>query len=289
MKKSIFIILLALAQTNIVLSQCEMNSDRENKKTYSVMITKGYSMKDGLEVLDFIQTSKYNQQGRETSYIFQHVTTDFKKTNNTLYYDSKGNLIREIRRNPKGEISDSILYKYDSNGNNIESAMWRKGSFDSYEVYQYDENCNLISDIAYTYDSSLWFHYTYTYDSNNNILTFTDVSHSGETESYERDSTGNILKHTLTDKEGNILFVKTSEIHVDKRGNITLVIWYNETGQIVGRDIYIYKKNVLMESKKYEGENLKSMSVYDKHGNIILEETYHEGEPTYKFTYEYVY
>lgn len=289
MQQGLFFLIFTVSVFFTASAQCEKRNELTDKEKYSVKVTTGYSYEDGVEKIDHIRTSKFDQNGRETSYIFQHVTDNLKKTNNTNYYDSNGNLVRQIRRNYKGEISDSLHYKYDENGNMIESAMWRGGSFDSYDVYGYDENCNMTSYIAYQFDSSLWFHYTYAYDSNNNLMSFTDVSHSGETEFYERDSSGNILSHTRMDKEGQVLMKKTTETEFDKNGRVILVIWKDESGKVTGKEVYTYKKVNLSELKIYEGDTLISYEVYDKRGNLILEETYTGGVLTWKTTQEFVY
>lgn len=269
--------------------QCEKPNELPLKERYTKKITTGYSYENGVEKIVHIQTSSYDKKGLERSYIFQHTTDDLKKTQNTNYFDSNGNLIRQIRRNPEGNISDSLLYKYDDRGNNIDLAMWRGASFDSYSVFTYDENCNQTAYIAYQYDSTLWFHYAQEYDENNNLISFTDVSHTGETEKYERDSNGEILSVTVTDKEGNILSKRKSETQRDKKGNPILILWKDETDQLVGKEEHTYKKGVLVESKSYEGDELTSHKLYDKRGNLVFSMTYSGGNPKWKTTFEYEY
>ncbi len=68
-------------------------------------------------------------------------------------------------------LEGKYIYKYDSNGNQIEWSMYNSdGSLESKTIYKYDSNGNIIEESGYYSDGSLLLKSIYKYDSKNRII-----------------------------------------------------------------------------------------------------------------------
>jgi len=172
------------------------------------------------------------------------------------------------------QLSDS---QYSRNGKNNDCNMQTKdevffvdgGTVDRRYTYTYDTNGNVLTEeVDYDADGTVdklnsW---TYTYDSDGNMLS--------EERDYGADGTG-AERHTYTyDANGNILI---EEVSGGGLGNQRYTYTYDSDG------------NMLTEELEDEGNDWRYTYTYDTNGNMLSEERDYGADGTVDERYTYTY
>ncbi|WP_299316035.1 hypothetical protein [uncultured Aquimarina sp.] len=122
--------------------------------------------------LSSTQDNEYDSNGNILSVLRTSVTSNraFKTTSK---YNLKNQLIEETDFKPDGSIKDVRTFKYDDNGNEIESDLTKANGNYTKFISEYDKNNNIISQYWYNKDGSQkhWTSFSYEYDENNNWIT----------------------------------------------------------------------------------------------------------------------
>jgi hypothetical protein len=112
-------------------------------------------------------------------------------------YDDKGNLTEEIAYDYRGLFSGRSTFKYDANGNRIESAYY--GPQGLMWVHQYDVKGREIEQARYNGEDSLEFRKVFIRNEKGNIIEKLTYDRNGslkdrELSTYEYDDIGNWVK-----------------------------------------------------------------------------------------------
>ncbi len=128
-----------------------------------------YNSKDELI---YIQRNEYDINGNVILRIGRSPNSD-KVYKTKLVYNSNNEVIKKIKYNPDGTIKDTRTYKYDNNGNEIESELLRSNGNYTKFISEYDKQNNLT--VQNWYDKKgKQKHQTsfkYTYDKQGNWIT----------------------------------------------------------------------------------------------------------------------
>ncbi|PQJ17063.1 hypothetical protein [Nonlabens tegetincola] len=147
------------------------------KKYYTTMIDStgnvtefnSYNSKDELV---YIQLNEYDADGNVTKRISKNPNSD-KVYKTELIYNSDNEVIKQINYNSDGTVKDTRTYKYDHNGNEIESELERANGDYTKFVSEYDNMNNLL--VQNWYDrEGIKKHQTsfiYVYDNQGNWIT----------------------------------------------------------------------------------------------------------------------
>ena len=119
----------------------------------------------------------------------------------TIYkYDSNGNQIEVAKYHSDGSLWDKYAYKYDSRGNMIEEAYYNSDGLLRYkEIVKYDSHGNKIEEVGY----NPRYKHTYKYDSRGNMVEKAHYNSDGALRgkyTYKYDSHGSMIERT--DGEG---------------------------------------------------------------------------------------
>ena len=110
-------------------------------------------------------------------------------------YDSRGNQNKVIWYNTDGTISQLRKEKYDVNNNLVDASVYNSdGSRTLWVTTAYDSTNNKIRFTNYTRGIDI----IYTYDSNNNMISETEDSGTGNTDHYVYDSRNNMIESYTT-------------------------------------------------------------------------------------------
>lgn len=160
----------------------------------------------------------------------------------------------DYEKNPTWEISAQIYYKYNSKNQLIEKTA-PKYYWDNQNryLYEYDQNGKLIREISLHNDEELYDehfeHFDNCYDyflkwhddeslKNLKIVSRKDWPYFYKVCDY-KDEKGNLIKHTETDKEGNIEFEIKN--YYNSKNELIKEERYNEKGELEITHNYIYE------------------------------------------------
>ena len=105
-------------------------------------------------------------------------------------------------------LEGKYIYKYDSNGNQIEWSMYNSdGSFFSKTIYKYDSNGNEIESSRYDSDGSLLWKTISQYDSNGNEIEWSWYNSDGSLEEkniYKYDSKNRTIELIIYEYESRL-------------------------------------------------------------------------------------
>lgn len=124
-------------------------------------------------------------------------------------YDSKGNLTDRIIKDVDGTFRQKYTYKYDENGNNIESIWYYKNDSLISTILRssYDLNGNKIDDRYYGSRGELYDKVTYKYDKNGLVI---------ERDYYEHRTNKFYEKFSrVFDEDGDVVSMKTVKYNTD--------------------------------------------------------------------------
>lgn len=116
-------------------------------------------------------TYKYDNKGREIEKNMCNAKNCYEKILSS--YDSKGNLIKELKYDEKGELYATINYQYDSKNNRTEIAGFGKdGELLQRFTYKYDKQGNETEVTEYDGSNTVIDHktFSYKYDSKGNWI-----------------------------------------------------------------------------------------------------------------------
>jgi hypothetical protein len=142
--------------------QAELDSN-ENIKIYKTF--------DEEKELVSVQEYQYDNNG---SFILISSTTVKTKTFKSVgKYNAKNQLTEMIAYNPDGTIRETRTFKYDGNGNEIESELTRPNGDYTKFVSTYDDQNNILTNFWYDKDGNEKYRnsWNYIYDKNNNWIT----------------------------------------------------------------------------------------------------------------------
>ncbi|MCD6113586.1 MAG: hypothetical protein J7J86_10030 [Bacteroidales bacterium] len=190
-------------------------------------------------------------------------------------YNDKGLLIEEILYDEDDQIIESYFYNRDENGLLINKKIrYIDGSEDT-ELYNYDENDNLVEKILSDSDDYIERKEIFKY-SDNKMISKEEYDEDNKlvskiTNVYDED--GRLIETTMWDEEqGNIKLVNK----YNNKGFREKVFKYNDKGQLIEKNEYFEddKKRIyqMIEETPFE-KNIIKFSFDDK-GNVVLQEEY---------------
>jgi hypothetical protein len=122
--------------------------------------------------LVYLQKNEYDINGNVTSRIGGNPKSD-KVFKTELEYNSKNEMIKKIKYNSDGTVKDTRIYKYDLNGNEIESELFKSNGDYTKFISEYD-NLNNLTVQNWFDKEGIQKHQTsfeYTYDFQENWIT----------------------------------------------------------------------------------------------------------------------
>ena len=131
-----------------------------------------YKTYNSEDKLTSIQKNEYDANENKVS--MSNISIKSNRTFKTTYeYNSKNELIKEIDFKPDGTIKDTRVFKYDENGNEIESELTRPNGDYTKFISEYDDLNNMT--VQNWYDNKgkqkHQTSFTYVYDEKNNWIT----------------------------------------------------------------------------------------------------------------------
>lgn len=115
----------------------------------------------------------------------------------TYTYDDQGRLIEEINMKPAAPIaSEHFTYTYDDAAKTMKKTTYssmEQGKITDEQLFELDDNGNVLRDSKINSDGSQTLQYEYTYDAQGNVLSETDA-HNGFTTTHTYDADGKLLK-----------------------------------------------------------------------------------------------
>ncbi|MEI6577402.1 MAG: hypothetical protein WCO63_14595 [Bacteroidota bacterium] len=127
--------------------------------------------------------------------------------------DSKGNIIKAVRYDEKGEVTDRSVYQYDSVGNIIEWDNYKaNGDLWFVTTYIFDSNSNMVAKYNFQPDVSFYDKSTFKYDDNSNQIERKDYvdgkcNYDQSSQYLKFDAAGNWLKKISFDAEKKPAYV----------------------------------------------------------------------------------
>lgn len=217
------------------------------EKTFYVLVGEGddveYNLKNHY-------LTKVNQEGNIEFNINR------KDGESLIYeYNSKGENV-EVSFNSAGEYTWRTIYSYDDNGNLIESNISSQDrGVEVKTIYQYDDNGDLIIEDMYDSEGYLEERIKRVYDANKNIISLITGNENkvNEINTYSYDEKGNPIEWTII--QDDELITNYTYIY-DLKGNV-----------IEGNSFY--KDGTLREKFTYKYD-------YDQKGNWTKKITYNE-------------
>ena len=214
-------------------------------------------------------------------------------------YDENGVLIYDVSYLNGAKFHE---YRYDSHGNVINEIIFdRDGSIFNKNTYtrnydsEYDKDGNLVAEICYGKSpDNLYYRYEYNKDGKKTLeRVYGDGVHITE---YEYDENGILTSshYEYYNVDGGTLF-STRETEYDKNSNVVLELLYGEDGNLEFKDVYEYDEygNRTLEAR-YDGDGnevdiLEAEYTYDESGNIKAKSGYENGYALYHLTYSDLY
>lgn len=194
----------------------------------------------------YTKITQFNRKGMPTGYVFAHKNDNYKFTTALFKFDKNGYKIKELRYGLDNKIKNTLSYKYDDKGNEIESKYFI-GNFkklENYETENYNEKCNLVEKITYFSDGQEWLHYKFIYE-NNHIIKIVEANNNSY-DLYENDSFGNNLSIKSFNDKGELEKETKYIYEYDTIGN-----WTKKKSIENGKEVWI-------ETRKFVYYNLKN-------------------------------
>ena len=230
----------------------------------------GKVVKDGVENRKIY---KFNQRGDvvEGTSFNSDGTIEWK---GMYRYDSQGNQIEARAQYYDGGIlvvSNSI-YKYDSQGHKIEESWYNDSSLKWKKIYKYNSRGNRIEEASYNSDGSLERKDVYKYDSIGHQIEWARYYGGGLLASksiYKYNLRGNMIEVASYKSDGSLYCREIYKHKYDSRGNIT----ENTThcGSLCFKHLYSYDASGnRIEESSYDGYgSLNWKKKYNSYGNVI--------------------
>jgi len=194
----------------------------------------------------YTEVTQFNKLGLPIGYVFAHKNDNYKFTKALFKFDKNGHKIKELRYGLDNKIKNTLSYKYDHKGNEIESRYYI-GNFkilDNYETENYNEKCNLVEKITYFSDGQEWLHYKFIYE-NDQIIKIVEVNNNSY-DLYENDSFGNSLS------------IKSFNVKGELENETKYIYEYDIIGNWTKRTSIENGKEVWIETRKFVYYNLKN-------------------------------
>jgi hypothetical protein len=154
------------------------------KKYYTTVIDKNGNVTEfknynSENELVYLQKSEFDTNGNVTSRTGNNPKSD-KVYKTELEYNSKNEIVKKIKYNSDGTIKDTRTYKYDINGNEIESELFRSNGDYTKFISKYDDFNNLTVQNWYDKEGNQNHQtsFKYTYDNHENWITKKRFSNS---------------------------------------------------------------------------------------------------------------
>ena len=226
-----------------------------------------YTNVDGNYVADRRWETEYDEAGKRTTWRCLAVDDKGQVLMWQTYYtyNERGQIAKEEYFDFTGDPDTYTDYKYDANGNKLSEAYYEGKA----GVGEEEGDFNLV------------YEYTYTYDSQNRMLT----SQEGE----ERHEYTYDAKGVRTDIEYGVEYEYDEETEDDVPVEVPVskkVRDFDEEGRVV------YEENYTWEGERWSPEGSKYVREYDENGNILKEEIYvvvtngWEYETTMRYEYD---
>jgi antitoxin component YwqK of YwqJK toxin-antitoxin module len=190
------------------------------------------------------EVPEYDSKGNAIAqYVYNKGIFDHKK----IYVNDNGGNIVEVRKyTPKDSLIYKSLFKYDENGNNIESYGYTPDSLVGKTVSKYDEKGNCIEENNYRAGKNLESKILYKYDSNGKMIEKNSYDSEGKSvgkTTYRYNEEGFKTEICIYDSEGNLNKKTTCKYKYDTDGNWIAKIDYESdiATKITERQIEYYK------------------------------------------------
>lgn len=242
------IVLLMLLLFSNILTGCNEGTSKNNTDENNLIITN-----DNTSIIT--DGNKWVLTAEEQTLYMSSLLNEYEERKTEYGYDEYGRL------NDKRHIYGNEKIDY------------------SLTKFEYDNNGNVISCTETEAEEGDWY-CTFTYDENNNCLSYTKIREYSEGKS--------TINHTFTyDNNGNILTETDDELYEYKNGGFsreTLIIKYNmkyENGLCVQAEVIVQgEESNEEESYPFSNEYLE-LYTYDVNGNRINKKIYHETTGNY--------
>ena len=272
---------------------------KENYEDYNIYYDEHYN--------GFTREYKYDDDHNIISYLY--TDSDGGSYFMEYFYNEKGDMIKEVKKDGSGEITDGYYYEYvyDGNGNiTNETHSTLDGKYISSYETSYDNNGRIIK-TARTYDTGFegdrklqQYAEEYFYDNNGNMIMVVYTSESdpdyNAVDKYSYDEKGNKTKQLYLRSDGRTLcyesvyddngnHIKITETGYDGTVNVT-EYEYNDKGNVVKKtetssggsvsvteNFYDDKENLIRFTETENGELVRGFS-YGDFVIVLLDQTH---------------
>lgn len=186
---------------------------------------------------------------------FSEIKKGKLKEHSLVVYDEDGYMLSQNCRTSKFNMK--ILYEYDSNWKILKESVFEKEVLDYEMIYKYDLNGNLIESLINSPNDTYCIGTNYEYDSKGNLI----KEHMKNTEDFDREE---IHKY---DSEG-----KKIEFYSYSNGepNSKNIYKYDSKGNTIGIDYYDSKEELIGKHKyEYDSKGNQTELVYLANGRLI--------------------
>lgn len=244
----------------ISVQEEEQIQTKENEIVYLLAKTTFYRGNGSLEQRIEYEYDENGKVMKESTYIY------YKEDEWCLYdqseyeYQESGN-ISQYYYTYSNDNNKSLCLKenYDKDGNVIGVYHYNDGDLEYEDIYEYDENRNLMLISRCSSSGDLMSMTKYTYDENKNPLVTYRYEEDGSIDwykNYECDSDGNVVEEYTYKGDGNLDWYEKNEFDIN--GNLVQSCNYNSDGSLNYRVKYEYdeKGNELKGYRYKEGDSL---------------------------------
>lgn len=199
---------------------------------------------------------------------------------NYLFYDIRGNLVREILKFSKQKKSFESVYKYDDSGRIVLAVVHRKG-YMNYDSIAYDTKGQVIRYLSFFKDS-------YVTDTMNNVYIHSlaknnyvpvDSAVSFDIKYYTLDFNNEVLKVQTKDYQDTLIYERTDYLNFKKkyyRNSVLKQVFLYEKGYLIYDKIqmiaYCDVKSGTLTDKDFGGNlYFDRLYIYDANNWLIME------------------
>jgi len=236
--------------------------------------------------------SAFSQNIKKTDWEYDGLKGKVKSVTEISYeeIDASGKITKGKKR--------TNVYKYDENGNIIESSCYFYRNLYSQFIYKYDEKGNLIKKNTYEFDGILHNEFIYKYDDNGNQIQESNYKANVNLDwrynykiIYEYDDTGNITKAIRYEFNDKLGYVEIYEYKQLKK-KIVEINRYQSNGRLASKQVFYYNnKGILTQENLYNPDGSLFSEVnykYDDRENLIKKIRYKsDGSISSQFSYKY--
>lgn len=282
MNKFKFLILLSILFSTLVKSQnkdYELCSLRIKNKITSetIYLTEYIQGKPIKKIIESI--SYYNTKGKESKY--ERYSNGKPFVTWKYFYDGNGNLIKELAYDNKMRVFNSLVFEYDSSGNQISRKQFdARGKMVVYQKREYNkknENTKLYNPTDSTFkEFILEMEYFYNEESKwSKILTYSKYSTLPySTELYQYNDNGNLVKISVINNNDT---------------SVSCIYLYDDSKQLIEKNYPVEIEKIGTGKYMINTSAKKITYNYDKLGNLTEEKIFLENDLIEKREHLYVF